>query len=328
RPHHSPGATPPAMVNQILQLRLATGWGGRKLHHALLQQGVDGVPSPATITAILHRHGAPAGCAVDPTPRWTRFAAAAPNDLWQMDFKSPVAVRGGQTLPLLVLDDYSRFVVGLSLCASPRTEGVRGVLEGLFRRYGLPARILADNGPPWGAATHEATPVPLTRLTVWLLRLGITVSHGRPYHPQTQGKVERCMRTLGAEVLQHTARWEADELQARFDAWRERYNIQRPHEALGHQPPLSRYTVSPRPLPDQLPPLLYEPHDLSVRVSGQGFIVLERHRYFVSQMIRYEPVAIRPTDTPDILAVWYGPQLVKYIDLHAPSNRRPEEDPV
>ena len=101
-----------------------------------------------------------------------------------MDYKGHFALDAGRCHPLTVLDDHSRFAVGLWACGDERADTVRACLTGAFRRYGLPARMLMDNGSPWGSnAAH-----PYTRLTVWLLRLGVQVSHGRPYHPQTQGK--------------------------------------------------------------------------------------------------------------------------------------------
>lgn len=320
RPHTSPRETGETMVTLVMNLRGETGWGGRKIHHTLDQRGLSAVPSPSTITEIIRRsEPTPATVLAPPNQRWQRFEADAANDLWQLDFKAPVSVQSGSVSPLLVLDDYSRFLVGAAVCPNQQSETVRGILTGIFACYGLPARILADHGSPWASHTHEAVYVPLTRLTVWLIRLGITISHGRPRHPQTQGKVERCMRTLGAEVLSRTATTTAAELQMNLDSFRERYNEIRPHESLDDVPPITRYRHSPRPLPSELPPLLYEPTDRLARVSAQGFIRLEKKRYFVSQVIPGDPVAIRPTEEEDIVEVWYGPQFVKLLDLQQPN---------
>jgi transposase InsO family protein len=318
RPHGHPWQTPPEMVERILAARAEYGWGGRKIHHYLTQQGHGPVPAPSTITAILARHGVDATRLGDPPLRWQRFEAPLPNDLWQIDFKGPVPIRNGTVAPLLVLDDHSRFIVGLQAAPNQQSASVQAQLTRLFQRYGLPARLLGDNGGPWGSS-HKGVGVPLTRLTAWLIRLGILVCHGRPYHPQTQGKIERCFRTLGAEVLSRTALTSAADLQARFDAWRMVYNQLRPHEALGQHPPSSRYRLSPRPYPAELPPICYEPSDLLARVSAQGFIRLERKRYFISQAIPGDPVAVRPTAEPDIVAIWYGPQFVMLVDLRDPS---------
>ncbi len=320
RPHGHPHTTPPAMVERVLAVRAVYGWGGRKISAYLRQQGVADAPAPSTITAILARHGAetPATRLADPPQRWQRFVAAQPNDLWQLDFKAPVPVQDGTIHPLLILDDHSRFVVGLSASPNQQHDTVHAALTAAFQRYGLPARLLSDNGSPWGTS-HQGTGAPLTRLTAWLIRLGITISHGRPYHPQTQGKVERCNQTLGAEVLSRTALCTPAELADRFEDWRLVYNSWRPHDALDNAAPLSRYRPSLRRFPAELPPLLYEPRDRLARVSAQGVITLERKRYYVSAAIPGDPVAVRPTADPDIVAIWYGPQFVKLVDLREPS---------
>ena len=114
-----------------------------------------------------------------------------------------------------------------------------------------------DNGNPWGNPTGYR----YTQLTVWLIRLGIGISHSRPLHPQTNGKEERFHRTLKAELL--GTRWFATiaEVQKSFDAWREMYNHERPHEALGLEVPASRYRVSVRSYPEVLPPIEYSAFD-------------------------------------------------------------------
>ncbi len=124
-----------------------------------------------------------------------------PNALWQMDFKGHFAMLKGRCHPLTILDDHSRFCLGLQACANETIETTQIHLTHIFRRYGLPLALLCDNGGPWGSGYPH---IELTKLTVWLIRLGIQVLHGRPAHPQTQGKDERFHRTLKAEVLQGT----------------------------------------------------------------------------------------------------------------------------
>ncbi len=145
------------------------------------------VPAPSTITAILRRHDLLAAAADTPHP-WQRFEHAAPNDLWQLDFLGHRPVEDGQRVhPLTVLGDHSRFLLALVACSCEQQEVVQAHLTACFRRYGLPRAILTDNGPPWGTSASGG----LTALEAWLLRLGIAPRHGRAYHPQTQGKVER-----------------------------------------------------------------------------------------------------------------------------------------
>jgi hypothetical protein len=108
-------------------------------------------------------------------------------------------------------------------------------------------------------------------------------------------------------------------LQNRFDAWRSEYNHDRPHGALDHQPPISRYHVSPRSFPETLPLIQYEPDAWLTRVTGQGFIVIERTRYYLSEVIKYEEVEIRPRLTGDDLEIWYGPILLTVLQ-HGQQN--------
>jgi len=316
RPAASPARTPPAVEGEVLALRDAhPAWGGRKLRRRLQDLGVE-APSASTVTAILRRHGRLDPAEVAKHVAFRRFEHPAPNDLWQLDFKGHVALAagGGRCHPFTVLDDHSRFLLGLAACGDERGETVRAALTGLFRRYGLPWRVLADNGPPWG------TPHPgqdLTALCVWLIRLGVAVSHGRPFHPQTQGKAERFHRTLKAELLRAHAYRDLADSQAAFDAWRGVYNLERPHAALGLATPASRYRPSPRPFPEALPPPEYGPDDEVRAVHGGGQLSYRGRLYFVGQALRGQPVALRPTSTDGVLAVHFCHHRMGQIDLRA-----------
>ncbi|MFT3990142.1 MAG: integrase core domain-containing protein [Luteolibacter sp.] len=127
------------------------------------------------------------------------------------------------------MDDHSRFNLLLEACKGETLGGVRPLLEQAFAVNGLPAAILCDNGSPWGDSCGF-----FTRFEVWLMRLGVRVCHGRPRHPQTQGKEERFHRTLKAEVLSRTTVWrDLSHCQDAFRSWREIYNHERRHESLG-----------------------------------------------------------------------------------------------
>jgi transposase InsO family protein len=315
RPHATPRVTEPAMTAQVLALRDAhPTWGGRKLERRLEDLG-QAPPAASTITAILRRAGR-----LDPTepthhPAWQRFEAAAPNELWQLDFKGHFALPTGRCHPLHLLDDHSRVVLGLEACADERTATVQTALTAIFRRYGLPWRLLCDNGPPWGTVQAESG---LTTLGAWLLRLGITLAHGRPFHPQTQGKLERANRTLAADVLATPRYPDLPACQRAFDAWRECYNHERPHEALGLATPWSRYSDSRRPFPEELPPLVYEPGDLVRKVQANGVITFKAKELKVSTALIGQVVGLRPTTTDGVWEVRYAHQRIRSIDLRTP----------
>lgn len=318
RPRRSPARTPAAQEALVLAVRDAhPAWGARKLVAALARRGHAGLPAPSTIQAILRRHGR-----IDPTDpstqgAWQRFERSHPNELWQMDFKGhvPLAAGHGRCHPLTVLDDHSRFALGLEACADETATTVRARLTGLFRRYGLPEAMLMDNGAPWGDEGGQ----PYTVLTTWLIRLGIAVAHGRPRHPQTQGKEERFHRTLKAEVLREPPFPDLADAQARFDRWRALYNLERPHQALGYAVPADRYHPSPRPFPDALTPIEYGPDDLVRRVFAPGRITVHGRPYRVGRAFVGQPVALRPTQETDRYAVYFCQQQITTLDLRHPA---------
>jgi transposase InsO family protein len=313
RPRSSPTKTREDIEELVVSLRDEhPAWGGRKLHRYLLDRGHSDVPVPSTITEILRRKGR----LNSPSRRqrdWQRFEYALPNALWQMDFKGHFPLLRGRCHPLTILDDHSRFSIALEACPNEKGLTVQERLTACFRRYGMPVGILTDNGSPWGSGgEHGHSP-----LTVWLLRLGVQVNHGRPYHPQTQGKDERFHRTLKAEVLTNRTFEDIPACQRTFERWRQVYNLERPHEALSLATPASRYTVSPRPFPEVLPPIEYQTGDIVRKVQLDGDIFLHGRRHRVPRAFRGHPVALRPTSEDGEYAVFFCHQQVATIDLRA-----------
>jgi transposase InsO family protein len=321
RPATTPRRTAAGIEAAVLAERDAhPAWGARKLRRRLANLGHAAVPAPSTIHAILRRHGR-----IDPTDpaaraATQRFEHPAPNALWQMDFKGHVplgaAAGAARCHPLTVLDDHSRFALGLEACADETAATVRGRLTAIFRRFGLPDAMLMDNGAPWGDEGGQ----PYTILTAWLIRLGIRVAHGRPRHPQTQGKDERFHRTLKAEVLRGPPFADLAAAQARFDRWRATYNLERPHQALAYAVPADRYRPSARAFPDALPPIAYGPDDLVRRVFAPGRIRFHGRDYRVGRAFVGQPVALRPTTESGIYAVYYCHQPVTTLDARHPTS--------
>lgn len=298
RPQNSPSRTPGPIEQAIVDLRQAhPAWGGRKIAARLRELGHAEVPPPSTVTSILHRHGliSPAASAVA-TP-WQRFEHALPNALWQIDFKGYFDTPAGRCHPLTLIDDHSRFNLLLAACKRTNTAAVQEALTGSFRRYGLPVRINADNGAPWGSSRMPGHG--LTDLTIWLLRLGISVTHSRPYHPQTNGKLERFHRSLKAEVLNGRSFADLQQAQEAFDHWRVVYNQQRPHEGIGMAVPVSHYRPSERGFPDTLAPIEYGPDDHVLTVKWDGRVDFKGHRLKVSNALHQLPIAFRPDPAQD-----------------------------
>ena len=312
RPHSSPGRTPLEVEAEVIALRAKHPcWGGRKLRRRLCELGVENVPQASTITAILHRHDL-----IDPAQSAQRTAAVrferqAPNELWQMDYKGHFATARGRCHPLTVLDDHSRFALAITACADERAPTTQAALTAVFRRYGLPDRMLMDNGPPWGDGAAR----PWTIFSAWLLRLAIAVSHGRPHHPQTQGKDERFHRTLKGEVIDRRG-WQdlADCAQA-FEVWRHVYNAERPHEALGLAAPASRYRPSYRCFPETLAPIDYGPGAVVRKVQAKGEIWFANHEWPVGKAFTGQPVALRPTSVDGRYDVIFCHHKIAELDL-------------
>jgi transposase InsO family protein len=326
RPHTSPKRVDAAVEQKVLEVREANpAWGGRKIAWTLRRQGLIAVPAPSTITEILRRHNQ-----LNPEESvkhkpYQRFEMEEPNQRWQMDFKGHFTLADGKNCyPLTVLDGHSRFLLGLQACNRESHENVQRTLTTLFRTYGLPERILTDHGPPWGfgpglssspARGHH------TRLTVSLLRLDIAVTHGRIRHPQTQGKDERLHRTLLDELISRRSLADLADSQAAFDAWRHRYNHERPHEALQDDDnqmdvPAAHYAASVRPFPETLPPIVYDEGACVRKVDIRGRLYFHSRRWRVGRAFYGQLVAIQPTDTDGCFTVYFGRQPIGHIDLN------------
>jgi len=312
RPLSSPFKSPESIEDVIVALRgLHPAWGGRKIKSRLEELGHPDVPAASTITGILRRRGLIHPEESAKHTAFISFEHPYPNALWQMDFKGHFAMRQGRCHPLTVLDDHSRFNVTLKACADERTGTVQAALVSTFRRYGLPDRMTMDNGSPWGSDQfHELTP-----LTAWLIRLGIGVSHSRPYHPQTQGKDERFHRTLNVEAIIGRQFDDLAHCQRRFDEFRDCYNLERPHESLGMQTPVTRYQVSQRPYPEILPDIGYGPDDHVRKVQAQGEISFKGKEFRVSKALQGYSVALRPTKYDGKYSIFFCNQRLKEIDL-------------
>jgi transposase InsO family protein len=318
RPKSSPGCSAQAVSAQVEALRREHPvWGGRKLRRRLQDLGVAQVPAASTCTQIVRRAQLVSPAAVHAP--WKRFERTYPNELWQMDFKGHFALQNGQRChPLTVLDDHSRFNLALDPHGDQTGATVQSSLTRTFRLYGLPGQILCDNGAPWGCGDPTC---PYTALTVWLLRLGVRVIHGRPYHPQTQGKDERFHRTLQEELIrQHTWR-DLAHCQSAFPSFRNCYNCERPHDALKGATPVSVYTPSARSLPSALPPIEYA-SGLTVRtLRSGGFFTFAGQTWYVGRAFAGLPLGHRPSaQSEGQWEVYFSHHKLGIINLNHPTE--------
>jgi transposase InsO family protein len=319
RPASSPGRTPAAVEARVLGLRDRHRWGPRKIHHALRRDPDPPVPLPAarTVADILRRHGRVAPPRPAPAPAPLRFERAAPNDLWQLDFKGPLEVDRRRCLPLTVLDDHSRYLLCFRPAWDATTATAFAALWDVMGDAGMPRELLCDN-----AFGKMGTPRPagISWFDSRLVRLGVRPVHGRPYHPQTQGKVEALHASAERELLGFDAdRSSAGAFEASCRRWREAYNALRPHEALGDEPPASRWRPSDRRRPRELPGLEYPPGSALRRVDGRGAISYRGARVLVGAGVAGDRVRVEE-GPGGVLSVFYGWMRVREVSTAAPGG--------
>lgn len=323
KPTQSPLQTCLEVEKAVLKVRDENPvWGGRKIRSYLKNQGQEKLPSASTITAILKRNGK-----LDPDERkrgqpFQRFERKEPNDLWQMDFKGHFALTSGDRChPLTVLDDFSRYNLVLKACGNEQAKTVQEALHEAFESYGLPGQILCDNAPPWGVPDRSAR---YTKLGIWLLEHGVETIHGKPYHPQTQGKEERFHRTLKAEVLSSRTQWsDLTECERSFHSWRAKYNYERPHESLNDEVPSSRYRVSTRPFIEQPPEpeSHYLEEDQLRRVKSKGEITFKNRFYTIGNGFVGKTVALRAREE-DVFEVFYCWKSLGFANFKLPAKEK------
>lgn len=312
-PRNSPGRTPGRMESMVLAVRDENPcWGARKISRHLEDLGHSGVPAVSTTHGILLRHGRVDAGGV--AKKWKRFERDEPMDLLQMDFKGHFATEAGRCHPLTVLDDHSRYLLGLESCADEKGATVKRRLTEVFRRYGLPRAMITDNGPPWGVPASAGS---YTGLGLWLIRLGIELKRAGEYHPQTMGKVERLHRTLKAEVLQGRRFTDLDDCQGRFDRFRHKYNYRRPHQGIGMSTPSKRFKTSLVAFPESMPEIEYGPDDEVRKVQDGGLVHFRGEVYRVGTAFRGLPVAVRLVDEGEY-EIYCVRQNLLHINLRAP----------
>jgi transposase InsO family protein len=313
RPQRSPRRTEEEKQVRVVSWRQQTGWGAKKLQTVLREQ--EGITlSVRTIHRILERQGL-VSLEVH-TPALQRFERAVPNELWQMDSKGKYPLPGALGHPLSILDDHSRYLVGLHALPELRTERAWPCLVETFRQYGVPQAMLMDRGSLWWS---ESNGWGLTWLSVRLIEQGVRLLYGRVRHPQTQGKVERFHRTLGEELWrrglpQSWAQWPGLLAQVQRD-----YNERRPHEALGMRRPAEVYQRSEQEYRESPSPWEYPEGSEVKRLNTQGMLDHDGRRWFVCEALAGQPVRIECVEGK--LLVSYRHMYLREIDLQQGCTR-------
>jgi transposase InsO family protein len=319
RPHLSPNQTGAEQEQRVLALRQQyPDWGARKLMELLKREQLE-LPR-ITVHRILLRNGL-----VRDQDRHRaatkRFQREAPNQLWQMDFKGMPDKRKG-CLPLVVIDDHSRYLLGLFATTSTQARPVQENLTTVFRRDGLPEAMLMDHGTPWWNMQSAAG---WTWLTVWLMRQGIRLHLSGYRHPQTQGKIERCNGSLEAAMAKRP-KPAGQSWRSWLEAYRQEHNHVRPHEALQMDVPAQHWKPSPRAFQPQQQPWEY-PDPINVRkVRENGGVSLRGQSYFVSRALIGQNVQLEYLKNR--LLVWFCRTLVREFDLHTGLSYAVQDQPM
>jgi putative transposase len=326
-PQVVPWAISEAQAQAIMGVRREhPSWGPKKLR-AKLEQRAPGQswPAPSTIGELLRREGLT-------HPRKRRRCASpyasclhpavAPNDIWGIDYKGWfISGDGARCLPLTLSDGYSRYLLCAKLVERTDYAECRRELKRVFREYGLPRAIRSDNGAPFASVGAGG----LSRLSVWWVKLGITPERIEPGKPAQNGRHERMHKTLKAECASPPAANRTAQ-QRRLDEFRDEFNHQRPHEALGQTAPAAHYAPSPRSYPSRLEDPAY-PDDYQLRrVRSRGEIKWQGELVYISEALINEVIGLVETDDGDA-KVCFGPMKLGLLDGVSLKLLRPDQAP-
>jgi transposase InsO family protein len=309
RPKGSPEQLAEEKVCEIVRLKVAhMSWGPRKIRELYLRRHGE-VASESTFKRVLEQAGLTQKRRRRRVHESGRLSsgrrADAPNEVWTVDFKGWWRTPLGRCEPLTVRDEHSRYVLDVRALENARSETVRRSFERLFERQGLPQSIRSDNGSPFASVRGLFG---LSRLSAWWVALGIDLERGRPGHPQDNGAHERMHRDISREIeALGQARQES------LDLWRESFNYERPHEALGMRTPGELYVTSSRKY-EGTPQELEYPQMCTRRVCHKGTIRVEGQRLFLTTSLAGWSVGLKPI-AADTMDVWFGRLLLGQIDL-------------
>ena len=312
-PAARPGKIPEEVETEIVRLRQKyPAIGAAKLRRMMENAGCKELPCTKTFNNVFHRHGLIEKEASRAAEHYQRFEKSQPNEMWQGDFKGYIRLNNGMKChPLNILDDHSRFNLCSEALPNETFESVKPVMERLFREYGLPSSFLCDNGNPWGTSQSLG----YTRFEVWLMELGILTLHGRPLHPQTQGKEERFNRSFTRECLKRKTLLDAAHAQQCFDEYRIFYNEVRPHYALNMETPADCYTPSSRRMPEKIEDWEYSPEYKLCKVKDTGYFSYKGQGYFLSEAFGGKTIAIRDSHLPGQITLIFRQFKVGRISL-------------
>lgn len=313
RPFHSPNKTDEEIEKLIIDYRAEhRAIGAMKIKRILENKGHADIPSVKTINNILKRNGLITEEASEAATPYQQFVKSEPNEMWQADYKGYFTLKNGQRChPLNIIDDHSRYNICSKAQATETFEEIKPVMIQIFEEYGLPFSLLCDNGNPWGTAQSTG----FTHFEVWLMELGILTLHGRPLHPQTQGKEESFNRAMTKELLHFKEFENLADADSQFEAYRTFYNNERPHHALNLDVPAAHYKASEHRYPQKIDDWEY-PNDCELRkIKSSGYMTWKGGGYFLSEAFGDKVIAIRESAQKSCYDLYFRQFHIGRIDI-------------
>jgi len=316
RPYRYGNQLPQQIEAAIINLkREKPHWGARKIHEKLLRLFTPEVRVPAnsTIHAVLDRNGLVVRKRRHRTGKAQGTSLSlgqVPNELWCTDYKGEFMM-GDQKYcyPLTVTDHASRYLLLCEALESTKEVLAITAFERLFKERGLPIAIRSDNGVPFAAPNGLFN---LSKLSVWWLRLGITIERIKPGHPQQNGRHERMHLTLKKEATRPPG-LNCLQQQAKFDDFIAEFNNERPHEALDMKCPGEVYQPATR-IYTGLSDVSYPFHDRTMHVMNCGRLCWHRKKINISSALCGQPLGLKEVDD-GIWLVSFMDYDLGYIDL-------------
>jgi len=293
----------------ILFVREANpAWGGRMIHDYLVKRGETELPSARTCCNILKRNGYISPEESLKHQAFIRFEREDCNELWQTDFKGDfLLLDGNRCYPLTILDDRSRFAIKID--CKENTKGVKDSFEMAFFSYGKPETVLSDNGWEF-KGLHGG----YTQFERWLMEHDVLPIHGRPYHPQTQGKIERFHRTMKYEFLKYKSFSNLGELKKEMEKWRRKYNEERPHSMLDSKSPADIYTPSERTYSEKISKYDYDGY--TRKVNNKGYLRFAHWQIYLSETMADTKLEIAENISGDSFNIYFRNFKIAEIGAH------------
>lgn len=311
RPNITANKTAEVIEIQIIEARTThPGWGAKKIKVSLENKGVE-MPCVKTVNNILNRYGCISKEESLKHKAFTRFEKERCNEMWQTDFKGEFRMQDGNyCFPLDIFDDHSRFAIRIKPSKST-SNLVLPTFREAFYEYGMPDSVLSDNGAQFAGFRQG-----YTQFEKWLMNHDVLPIHGRIKHPQTQGKIERFHRAMNQELLKYYIPKDIADAERVFSDWRNTYNNERPHEALGMKCPSDIYTPSSRTYNDQVDKYEYSGKYHVIKGNSWGYVRFGGWQIYLSETMANEYIEFRPNPNGDTFIACYRNFAIGEFDVH------------